>query len=91
MKTFPNHLILKILTLTIGRDIAVVGKPTTSIFLKPSVETIGDIQATALQAIEESNVPGAGFSRMFQIWLENVNFEVCASSSLLRQEVVKVI
>jgi hypothetical protein len=83
MKTFLSTLILKILTLVIRRDIAVVGKPTTSIFLKPSVETVRDIQATIPPAIEESIVPGLGFNRMFQIWLENVNFEVCASSRLL--------
>lgn len=83
MKTFPNNLILKILTLAISRDLAVVGIPPNSIFLKPSVGTIGDIQATVPRAIEESSVLGVGFSRMFQIWLENANFEVCASSSLL--------
>jgi hypothetical protein len=83
MKTFLSTLILKILTLVIRRDIAVVGKPTTSIFLKPSVEAVRDIQATIPPAIEESTVPGVGFNRMFQIWLENVNFEVCAGSRLL--------
>jgi acid phosphatase len=83
MKTFPNKLILKVLTLAIGRDITVVAKPTTSIFPKPSVEIIGDIQATVPRAIEEPSVPGAGFYRMFQIWLENVNFELYASSNLL--------
>ncbi|KAH7168194.1 phosphoesterase family-domain-containing protein, partial [Fusarium sp. MPI-SDFR-AT-0072] len=62
MKTFLSTLILNILTLAIRRDIAVVGKPTTSIFLKPRVETIEDIQATIPQAIEESSVPGVGFS-----------------------------
>ncbi|KAH7231129.1 phosphoesterase family-domain-containing protein [Fusarium tricinctum] len=84
MKTFLNTLILTIFTLAIRRDIAVVGKPTTSIFLKPSVETIGDIQATIPRAIEESNVPGVGFSRMFQIWLENVNFDTAAGNKDMR-------
>lgn len=83
MKTFLNKLILKILTLAIGRDILVVATLTTSIFPNPSVEIIRDIQATVPRAIEEPIVPGAGFSRIFQIWLENVNFEVCASSNLL--------
>ncbi|KAL5604952.1 hypothetical protein FOVSG1_005099 [Fusarium oxysporum f. sp. vasinfectum] len=84
MKTFLSSLILKILTLVIRRDIAVVGKPTTSIFLKPSVEAVRDIQATIPPAIEESTVPGVGFNRMFQIWLENVNFETAAVNKDMR-------
>ncbi|KAF5249932.1 hypothetical protein FOXYS1_14966 [Fusarium oxysporum] len=84
MKTFLSTLILKILTLVIRRDIAVVGKLTTSIFLKPSVETVRDIQATIPPAIEESIVPGLGFNRMFQIWLENVNFETAAVNKDMR-------
>ncbi|KAH7265735.1 phosphoesterase family-domain-containing protein [Fusarium redolens] len=84
MKTFLSTLILKILILTIRRDIAVVGKPTTSIFLKPGVETVSDIQATIPRAIEESTVPGVGFNRIFQIWLENVNFETAAGNKDMR-------
>ncbi|ENH73256.1 Acid phosphatase [Fusarium oxysporum f. sp. cubense race 1] len=84
MKTFLSTLILKILTLAIRRDIAVVGKPTTSIFLKPSVEAVRDIQATIPPAIEESTVPGVGFNRIFQIWLENVNFETAAVNKDMR-------
>ncbi|KAH6872079.1 phosphoesterase family-domain-containing protein [Thelonectria olida] len=69
MKTFPNKLIVKILTLAIGRDITVVAKPTTSIFPKPSMEVIGDIQAAVPRAIEELIVPGAGFShRLLHQW-----------------------
>lgn len=83
MKTFLNNLILKILTLAIGRDISVVATLTTSIFPKPSAEMIRDIQVTIPRAIEQPIVPGAGFDRMFQIWLENANFEVCASSNLM--------
>ncbi|KAF4333691.1 acid phosphatase [Fusarium beomiforme] len=84
MKTFLSTLTLEILTLAILRNIAVVGKPTTSIFLKPSVETTEDIQATIPRAIEESSVPGVGFSRIFQIWLENVNFETAAVNKDMR-------
>lgn len=81
MKTFLNNFILRILTLAICKDISVVATLTTSIFPKPSAEMIRDIQVTIPRAIEEPIVSGAGFSRMFQIWLENTNFEVCASSN----------
>ncbi|KAL6411832.1 acid phosphatase [Ilyonectria robusta] len=84
MKAFLNNLILKILTLAIGRDISVVATLTTSIFPKTSVEIIRDIQVTVPRAIEEPIVPGAGFSRMFQIWLENANFETAAGNKDMR-------
>ncbi|KAF4425153.1 acid phosphatase [Fusarium acutatum] len=84
MKTFLSTLILKILTLVVRRDIAVVGKPSTLIFPKPSVETARNIQATIPPAIEDSTVPGIGFDRMFQIWLENVNFETAAVNKDMR-------
>lgn len=82
---FLANLTFKIVTLAMSRDIAVVGKPNTPTFRKSNVETIGDIQATVPRAIQQPNVPGVGFNRMFQIWLENVNFEVCASSILLER------
>jgi acid phosphatase len=44
--------------------------------IEPSLASISAAQATVQPLSPTSNVKGAGFDRIFQIWLENTNFNV---------------
>lgn len=78
MRTLPVKLILAIVTITMDSDMTVASKSTTSSIRNQTLEAM-----QAPHAIEEPYVPGVAFSRILQIWLENTNFEVRASSTLL--------
>lgn len=50
-------------------------RPPASTIL-PSVSSIWAAKATVLPSFPTSNVEGAAFDRIVQIWLENTDFEV---------------
>lgn len=47
--------------------------------LEPSLGAIESTAATVVPLSPTSNVPGAGFDRIIQIWLENTDFNASAA------------
>ena len=56
-------------------SVAVIGKPQPD-DIHPSLADIHAAQATVKGASPTSEVKGAAFDRIIQIWLENTNFDV---------------